>query len=51
MLSKKYCGIPIKEYIFINGFKHKFWIPYAKGVKKLKPLKLVHRHVSKRIWI
>ncbi len=38
---KKYCGIPIKEYTFTNGFKHKFWIPYVKGVKTLKPLNLV----------
>lgn len=48
---KKYCRIPIKEYIFTNGFKHKFWIPYVKRVKTLKPLKLDHRHASKRIWI
>ena len=38
---KKYCRIPIKEYTFTNGFKHKFWIPYVKGVKTLKPLNLV----------
>lgn len=38
---KKYCRIPIKHYTFTNGFKHKFWIPYIKGVKTLKPLNLV----------
>lgn len=37
----KYCDIPIKEYSFTNGFKHKFWIPYVLGVKTLKPLNLV----------
>lgn len=37
----KYCDIPIKEYTFTNGFKHKFWIPYILGVKTLKPLNLV----------
>lgn len=38
---KKYCTIPIKNYTFTNGFKHKFWIPYVLGVKTLKPLNLV----------
>ncbi len=38
---KKYCRIPIKNYTFTNGFKHKFWIPYVLGVKTLKPLNLV----------
>lgn len=38
---KKYCAIPIREYAFTNGFKHKFWIPYALGVKTIKPLNLV----------
>ncbi|WP_077154341.1 N-acetyl sugar amidotransferase [Bacteroides bouchesdurhonensis] len=38
---KKYCDIPIKNYTFTNGFKHKFWIPYVLGVKTLKPLNLV----------
>lgn len=38
---KKYCRIPIKNYTFTNGFKHKFWIPYILGVKTLKPLNLV----------
>lgn len=38
---RKYCRIPIKDYTFTNGFKHKFWIPYVLGVKTLKPLNLV----------
>lgn len=38
---RKYCAIPIKNYTFTNGFKHKFWIPYIKGVKTIKPLNLV----------
>lgn len=38
---KKYCSIPIKNYTFTNGFKHKFWIPYVLGVKTIKPLNLV----------
>ena len=38
---RKHCTIPIKNYTFTNGFKHKFWIPYVLGVKTLKPLNLV----------
>jgi len=38
---KKYCSIPIKNYTFTSGFKHKFWIPYVLGVKTLRPLNLV----------
>ena len=38
---RKYCSIPIKNYTFTSGFKHKFWIPYVLGVKTLKPLNLV----------
>ncbi len=38
---RKCCNIPIKKYTFTNGFQHKFWIPYVKGVKTLKPLNLV----------
>ncbi len=38
---KKHCSIPIKQYTFTSGFKHKFWIPYVLGVKTLKPLNLV----------
>ena len=38
---KKYCRIPIKKYTFTNGFKHKFILPYIKGIKTVKPLNLV----------
>ncbi len=38
---KKYCKVPIKEYRFTSGLKHKFLIPYGKGVKTIKPLNLV----------
>ena len=38
---RKHCSIPIKKYTFTNGFKHKFIIPYIKGVKTLKPLNLI----------
>ena len=38
---RKYCTIPIKNYTFTNGFKHKVWLPYVLGVKTLKPLNLV----------
>ena len=38
---KKYCKIPIKNYTFTSGFKHKFVLPYLRGVKTIKPLNLV----------
>ena len=38
---KKYCRKPIKHYIYTNGLRHKFLIPYIKGVKTVKPLNLV----------
>ncbi|MBE5907634.1 MAG: N-acetyl sugar amidotransferase [Lachnospiraceae bacterium] len=38
---KKYCSIPIKDYTYTSGLKHKFVIPYLKGVKTIKPLNLV----------
>ncbi|MCI8288043.1 MAG: N-acetyl sugar amidotransferase [Lachnospiraceae bacterium] len=38
---RKLCSIPVKNYTYTNGFKHKFWIPYILGVKTLKPLNLV----------
>nr|WP_165045799.1 N-acetyl sugar amidotransferase [Adlercreutzia sp. ZJ138] len=39
---RKHCAIPIKEYTFTNGFKHKVLLPYIYGVKTIKPLNLVH---------
>lgn len=38
---RKFCKIPIKNYTYTSGFKHKFWIPYVLGVKTIKPLNLV----------
>ena len=38
---KKYCSIPIKNYTYTTGVRHKFWMPYIKGVKTVKPLNLV----------
>ncbi len=38
---RKFCRIPIKNYTYTSGFKHKFWLPYVLGVKTIKPLNLV----------
>lgn len=38
---RKYCTIPVKKYTYTSGFKHKFIIPYIKGIKTIKPLNLV----------
>lgn len=38
---KKHCSVPVRDYTFTNGFKHKFWVPYVLGVKTVKPLNLV----------
>ncbi len=38
---KKYCAIPIKNYTFTSGIKHKVLLPYLYGVKTVKPLNLV----------
>lgn len=38
---RKHCQIPINNYVYTNGFKHKFFIPYVLGVKTVKPLNLV----------
>ena len=38
---KKYCKIPIKNYTFTTGFKHKFVNPYIRHIKTIKPLNLV----------
>lgn len=37
----KYCKIPIENYTYTSGLKHKFINPYIKGVKTVKPLNLV----------
>lgn len=38
---KKYCKIPIKQYTYTSGLKHKFINPYIKGIKTVKPLNYV----------
>ena len=38
---KKYCRIPIKNYTYTTGFRHKFINPYIKHIKTIKPLNLV----------
>ena len=38
---KKYCSIPIKNYTFTTGFKHKFANPFLRHIKTVKPLNLV----------
>ena len=38
---RKYCKIPIKEYEYTSGLKHKFINPYLKGIKTVKPLNYV----------
>lgn len=30
-----------KHYVWTTGFKHKFWLPYVKGVKTVTPLNLM----------
>lgn len=38
---KKHGGFKTKKYIYTTGFKHKFWLPYVKGVKTLQLLNYV----------
>ena len=38
---KKYSRIPIKNYTYTTGFRHKFVNPYIKHIKTIKPLNLV----------
>lgn len=38
---KRHCSMPIREYTFTDGFRHKFVIPYIHGVKTVKPLNMV----------
>lgn len=38
---KKFCSIPIKNYTFTTGFRHKFINPYIRHIKTVKPLNLV----------
>lgn len=38
---KKHGGFKTKSYVYTTGFKHKFWLPYVKGVKTLQLLNYV----------
>ena len=38
---KKHGGYKTKNYIYTTGFKHKFWLPYVKGVKTVNLLNYV----------
>lgn len=40
VLKTNGCPIP-KHYVWTSGFKHKFWLPYVKGVKTVQPLNLI----------
>lgn len=38
---RKHGGIKTRSYTYTSGFKHKFWLPYVKGVKTLQLLNYV----------
>lgn len=38
---KKECNYKTKKYTYTTGFKHKFWLPYVKGVKTLQLLNYI----------
>jgi len=38
---KKHGNVKTKKYIYTTGFRHKFWLPYMKGVKTIQPLNLI----------
>ncbi len=38
---RKHGGFKTKKYIYTTGFKHKFWLPYVKGVKTLQLLNYI----------
>lgn len=40
-VMRKHGGYKTKKYIYTTGFKHKFWLPYVKGVKTLQLLNYV----------
>lgn len=40
VLRKNGCPMP-KHYVWTSGFKHKFWLPYVKGVRTVQPLNLI----------
>lgn len=40
-VMKKHGGFKTKNYVYTTGFRHKFWLPYVKGVKTLQLLNYV----------
>lgn len=38
---RKHGGFKTKKYIYTTGFRHKFWLPYVKGVKTLQLLNYI----------
>ena len=38
---RKHGGIKTRNYTYTSGFRHKFWLPYVKGVKTLQLLNYV----------
>ena len=38
---KKNGNVKVKKYIWTSGFRHKFWLPYVKGVKTVTPLNFI----------
>ena len=40
-VMRKHGGYKTKNYTYTTGFKHKFWLPYVKGVKTLQLLNYV----------
>lgn len=39
---RQHGGYRTKNYIYTTGFRHKFWLPYVKGIKTVQPLNYVH---------
>ncbi|MBO5851486.1 MAG: N-acetyl sugar amidotransferase, partial [Clostridia bacterium] len=46
---KKHGGYKTKNYVYTSGFRHKFWLPYFKGVKTIHLLNYVPCTKSKMI--
>ena len=40
-VMKKHGGFKTKNYVYTTGFRHKFWLPYVKGVKTVHLLNYV----------
>ena len=38
---RKHGGFKTKHYVYTTGFKHKFWLPYVKGVKTVHLLNFI----------